>query len=268
MDRFDLSGRVAIVTGASQGIGKGIALTLAEAGADLAIVAREPEQVTGGSSRIHLPTEPVVDAVQAMGRRAIGILADVRDPEQVDGMTAQVLRALGRIDILVNNAGATWGETFKTGPLLELTISDFEECMRLNLHSVFLCSRSVAPAMLDQGKGVIVNLSSLNGRGPSPNQGAYGAAKAGVVSLTQTMSLEWAPQIRVNAIAPGYISHPDRAPVHPYAPQQRARLEETVALGRAGTVDDLTGAILYLASDASAYTTGTVIDIEGGRRAW
>lgn len=268
MNSFDLTGRVAIVTGGSQGIGKGIALTLAEAGADIAIVAREPEGVTGGSTRIHQPTQPVVEAIEAMGRKAIGILADVRDADQIDAMTAQVRKTFGHIDILVNNAGATWGETFKTGPLLDLTPADFEECLRLNLQSVFLVSRSVAPTMLSQGKGVIVNLSSLNGRGPSPNQGAYGAAKAGVVSLTQTMSLEWAPQIRINAIAPGYINHPDRAPVHPYAPPQRDRLENTVALARAGTVDDLTGAILYLASDASAYTTGTVIDIEGGRRAW
>jgi NAD(P)-dependent dehydrogenase (short-subunit alcohol dehydrogenase family) len=265
---FDLTGRVAIVTGGSQGIGKGIALAFAEAGADVAIVARESERVTGGSTRIHQPARPVVDQIQAMGRNAIGILADVRDAEQIDEMAARVRRELGRIDILVNNAGATWGETFKTGPLLELTPGDFEECLRLNLHSVFLCSRAVVPTMLEQGKGVIVNLASQSGRGPSPNQGAYGAAKAGVVSLTQTMSLEWAPQVRVNAVAPGYIQHPDRAAVHPYAPPPETRLQGTVALDRAGTVDDITGAILYLASDASAYTTGAVIDIDGGRRSW
>ena len=264
MPRFNLTDRVAVITGASQGIGRAIALTLAEHGADIVVVAREPEPVEGGTERIHRPIEPVVQEIEAMGRRALGILADVRDPEQMSTMAKDALAAFGRIDILVNNAGATWGETFKMAPLLELTPRDFHESLRLNLGSVFLCSSAVVPAMLERGEGVIVNLASISGQGPSPRNGAYGAAKAGVISLTQTMAVEWAP-VRVNAIAPGSVEHADRAAVHPYA-QGRAPVEQTTAVRRGGTVDDIASAALYLASDEASYITGAVIDVNGGRR--
>ena len=153
MPKFDLTDRVAVVTGGSQGIGRGIALALAEHGADVAIVARAPEAVAGGTERIHRPVDPVVQEIEAMGRRALGVLADIRDPEQVQGMAAQVTGAFGRVDILVNNAGATWGETFKMAPLLELTPRDFQECLRLNLMSQFLCSCAIAPGMVERGEG-------------------------------------------------------------------------------------------------------------------
>ena len=264
MPKFDLTDRVAVVTGGSQGIGRGIALALAEHGADVAIVARAPEAVAGGTERIHRPVEPAVQEIEAMGRRAMGVLADVRDSEQVQGMAAQVTEAFGRVDILVNNAGATWGETFKMAPLLELTPRDFLECLRLNLVSQFLCSCAFAPGMVERGEGVIINLASISGQGPSPGNGAYGAAKAGVLSLTQTMAVEWAP-VRVNAIAPGSVEHADRAAVHPYA-RGRAPVAQTTAVGRGGTVEDIAAAALYLASDEASYVTGTVIDVNGGRR--
>ena len=264
MPKFDLTGRIAVVTGGSQGIGRGIALALAEHGADVAIVAREPEAVAGGTERIHRPVDPVVREIEALGRKAVGILADVRDSEQAQGMAAQAFEAFGRIDILVNNAGATWGETFKMAPLLELSPRDFQECLRLNLASQFLCSCAVAPGMLERGEGVIINLASISGQGPSPGNGAYGAAKAGVISLTQTMAVEWAP-VRVNAIAPGSVDHTDRAAVHPYA-RGRAPVAQTTAVGRGGTVDDIAAAALYLASDEASYVTGVVLDVNGGRR--
>jgi NAD(P)-dependent dehydrogenase (short-subunit alcohol dehydrogenase family) len=267
MPKFDLTDRVAIVTGGSQGIGKGIALGLAEQGAHIVVVSREPEAVTSGTERLHHPANPVVEEIQRLGRKAIGVLADVRDSEQVQAMVARTEETYGRVDILVNNAGASWGETFKMGPLLELTAHDVMESLRLNLLSVFLVSAAVAPVMLRQGKGSIVNMASLSGRGPSLNNGPYGAAKAGVISLTETMAREWGPIVRVNAIAPGAVAHADRSPVHPYA-QGRVPISETTALGRAGTVEDIVGAAVYLASDEASYTTGAVLDINGGNFVW
>ena len=263
MANIDLTDRVAVVTGASQGIGRAIAVALAEHGADVVAVAREPERVEGGTERIHRPLAPVVEDIEVLGRRAVGVLADVRDPEQVDEMAAAALREFGRVDILVNNAGATWGETFKMAPLLELSPRDFQESLRLNLQSVFLCSCALAPSMIEQGAGAIVNLASISGQGPSANNGAYGAAKAGVISLTRTMAMEWAP-VRVNAVAPGSVDHADRAPVHPYA-RGRAPVAQTAALGRAATPGEIASAALFLASDAASYITGAVLDVNGGR---
>ena len=265
MDSMDLTGRVAVVTGGSQGIGKAIALALADAGADIGIVSRLPEAVDIGTQRIHLPAEPVVDEIGERGRKATSILADVRDPEQMRAMADHVKGEFGRVDILVNNAGATWGETFRMGPLLDMGAQDLRECLRLNLESFFHVSTAIAPMMLEQGSGTILNMASGSGQGASPGNGLYGAAKAGVISLTLTMAQEWAPAIRVNAIAPGTIAHADRAAVHPYAPPG-SRGPSNIPLGRTGDADDIAGAALYLVSDAASYTTGTVLDINGGRR--
>lgn len=265
MDSMDLTGKVAIVTGGSQGIGKAIALALADAGADIAVVSRLPEAVNIGTERMHLPADPVIGEIGERGRKAVGILADVREPEQVRAMVGQVKDEFGHVDILVNNAGATWGETFRMGPLLEMGAQDFRECLRLNLESFFYVSSAVAPLMLEQGSGTILNMASGSGQGASPGNGLYGAAKAGVISLTLTMAQEWAPAIRVNAIAPGTIAHADRAAVHPYAPPG-SRGATAIPLGRTGDAVDIVGAALYLVSEAASYTTGTVIDINGGRR--
>ncbi len=262
---MDLSERVAIVTGGSQGIGRSIALTLAEAGATVAIVARKPEAVTLGTERIHKPNHFVNEEIAALGRRTMGIEADVRKPEAMKNMAKLVYEEFGRIDILVNNAGATWGETFRMGPLLDMTSQDLDECLNLNLKSFFHASTAVAPYMLDQGKGTILNMASASGQGASPGNGMYGAAKAGVISFTLTMAQEWAPKIRVNAIAPGTIAHADRAAVHPYAPPG-SRGSDNIPLGRTGDADDISGAALYLVSDSASYTTGTIIDINGGRQ--
>ena len=144
MDSMDLTGRVAVVTGGSQGIGKAIALALADAGADVGIVSRLPEAVDIGTQRIHLPAEPVVDEIGERGRKATSILADVRDPEQMRAMADHVKEEFGRVDILVNNAGATWGETFRMGPLLDMGAQDLRECLRLNLESFFHVSTAFA----------------------------------------------------------------------------------------------------------------------------
>lgn len=266
MVSFDMTDQVAIVTGASQGLGKGIALALAQFGTHVVVVAREPEPVTFGRERPHAPLGSVVAEIQQLGRRTLGIVADVREPDQVDELVKRTMETFGRIDILVNNAGGAWGETFRTGPLLEITKHDLEEAVRLNLTSVFLCSRAVAPIMLDQGKGAIVNISAMGGRGPTPGSGAYAAAKAAVINLTQTMAAEWAPKVRVNVLAPGFVETPHRSRGRSEA--ERNWASRGVALGRAGTPDEYAAAVVYLASDAGAYTTGTVLEVHGGRMSW
>lgn len=263
MPGFELNGRVAIVTGASQGLGKSIALTLANFGADVVVVARKPEPVTGGQQRPHAPVGPVVEEIQRIGRRALGITADVREPDDVTTMIRKTLDAFGRIDILVNNAGGSWGESFRRGSLLETTYKDLEETFRLNVKSVYLCSSAVAPIMKKQGKGVIINIASMGGRIPTPGIGAYSAAKAAVISLTQTMAQEWAPEIRVNALAPGSIATPHR-PRGAGSPESEERRE---ALKRAGDPEEYAGAVLYLVSDYGGFATGSIFEIHGGRRA-
>ena len=263
MTSFDLSGRVVLVTGGSQGLGKATALALAQAGADVAVVARRPETVTVGRSRPHEPVDPVVDEVRALGRRAHGVTADVRDEEQVEALIPEVLDALGRIDILVNVVGGSWGETFRSGPLLELTPQDLMEVYRLNVITMFMCSTAVVPIMKKQGKGVIVNIASGAGRGPSPGQGGYGAAKAALINMTMTMAAEWAPEIRVNSIAISGIETPHR-------PMWTVERSQTIAagsaLGRLGTPEEHAGTVVWLASDYAGYINGTVIDAHGGRR--
>ena len=173
MPSFDLSDRVAIVTGGSQGFGKAIALALASHGANVAVVAREPETVTVGRERPHEPVLPVVDQIKTIGSRAIGITADVREQDQVDAMVAETMDAFGRIDVLVNVVGGSWGETFRSGPLVELEPHDFIECYSVNVLTGFMCSKAVQPIMKAQGKGAIVNVASGAGVNPATGQAAY-----------------------------------------------------------------------------------------------
>src|SRR5262249_44545898 len=161
-------GRTAIVTGASQGLGKATALALARAGADIVVVARRPETVTVGRSRPHEPVDPVASEVEKLGRRAVAITADVRDEDQVQDMVAQAMSGFGKIDILVNVVGGSWGETFRSGPLLGLTPHDLIEVYRVNVLTMFMCSVAVVPIMKKQGKGAIVNIASESGRHASP----------------------------------------------------------------------------------------------------
>ena len=268
MTSFDLTDRVAIVTGAAQGLGRGIALQMARAGADVVAVARLPEPVRGrGRERPHAPIEPVVEEINEMGRRCIGVTADVRVADSVAAMVKQAMDAFGRIDILANNAGGSWGESFNVGPLLEITEEDLEETFRLNVKASFLCSRAVVPIMKQQGKGAIINIASVSGLGANPGYAAYGACKAALINLTQTMAQEWAPEIRVNAIAPGSVDTPHRMRGGGTQAGQDALLQRlgNVALGRSGDPEEFGAAAVFLASDAGSYTTGTCITIDGGR---
>jgi len=262
MMSFDLTNRLAIVTGGSQGLGKATSLALARAGADVVVAARRPEAVTVGRSRPHEPVDPVVEEVTRLGRRSLGITADVRDEEQVESMVAQTMDAFGRIDILVNVVGGSWGETFRAGPLLELAPHDLLEAYRVNVLTMFQCSTAVVPIMKRQGKGVIVNIASEAGRGASPGQAAYGAAKAAVINMSMSMAAEWGPEVRVNSIAIGGLETPHR-------PMWDAHRQESLGrsvLGRVGTPEEHAGTVVWLASDYAGYITGAVIDAHGGGR--
>ncbi|MSQ28807.1 MAG: SDR family oxidoreductase, partial [Dehalococcoidia bacterium] len=210
MPSFDLTGRVAVVTGGAQGLGRAMAVALAQAGADIAVVARDAEPVTVGRARPHAPLGAVSEEIAGLGRRVLAVTADLRDKGEVARMVDAVRTEFGSVDILVNVAGGAWGETFRSGPLLENGGDDLVEVYRANVVTMFLCSTAVAPLMKQQGKGVIINIASIAGRGASPGQGAYGAAKAAVINMSQTMAIEWAPEIRVNAIAIGGVESPHR----------------------------------------------------------
>ncbi|MDA1036560.1 MAG: SDR family oxidoreductase [Chloroflexi bacterium] len=262
---FSLTDRVAIVTGGAQGLGKASALALAQAGADVVIVARESEEVTVGRSRPHAPVDEAVDEIKALGRRAIGVTADIREIEQVEGVVQQAMAEFGRIDILVNVVGGSWGETFKAGPIMELNAHDLIEAYRVNVVTMFQCSQTVLPIMKKQGKGSIINIASVAGQAPSVESPAYGAAKAGVINMTKTMAAAWGPEVRVNVIAVGGIETPHRprwseSSTAAYMPGSSS------ALGRLGLPEEHAGTVVWLASDYAGYITGAVIDANGGAR--
>ncbi|MBT4513095.1 MAG: SDR family oxidoreductase, partial [Chloroflexi bacterium] len=190
LDKFSLEGKVAIITGSGRGIGKGIALAFAEAGADVVCCDLTVSDV-----------EAAAKEVQAQGRRSLAIRCDVTDEGQVLTLIDQTLREFGRIDILVNNVGGT---TF--GPMIRMSRRDFEDVLALNLTSTFMCSQSAAKIMLEQKSGSIINISTRDSIQPCIGRIAYGAAKAGVNSFTKTLAWELSPYIRVNGILVGGVS--------------------------------------------------------------
>lgn len=256
MPDFSLNGRVAIVTGGGTGVGQGIAIGLAEAGADVVVAARRRE-----------PLEETCRAIEALGRKALAVLTDVTELADTRALAKRVLDQFGRIDVLVNNAGGSFGANFKRGPLIDLTPEDIDGCLALNVKSVLLCSQAVVPAMRAQGRGSIINIASIGGRGisaPSQGFGLYGPAKAAVLTLTNNMATEWAPQIRVNAVAPSTITTPRVEATR--TPEVEASITAGIALGRIGRPEEVAGAVVFLASDAAAWITGSVIDVHGGLR--
>ena len=245
LDRFALDGKVAIVTGAGRGIGKGIALAFAEAGADLVCAARTVSQI-----------EATAAEIRKLGRKALAIPCDVQDSQQVESMVSKTMEEFGHIDILVNNAG---GGSF--AGVTKMTQSAFEADLRLSLTSVFMCSKAVAKVMLEQKVGSIVNISSRESQVPSLGLSAYGAAKAGVNSFTLTLAWELAPYVRVNAILPGAVMTETNAPIFEPVKEQ---LAGSSPLNRLGTPEDIALAALYLASSASDWVTGRLFQIDGG----
>jgi 7-alpha-hydroxysteroid dehydrogenase len=245
LDRFALTGKVAIVTGAGRGIGKGIALAFAEAGADVILVDITLDAI-----------EKARSGVEGQGRRGLDIACDVREPDQIDLMVSRARSEFGHIDVLVNNAGGT---PFK--PTLKTSLRTWEAVIRQNLTATFLCSKAVSPVMLEQKAGSIINISSRESQMPSLGMAAYGAAKAGVNLLTRTLAWELAPHVRVNAILPGAIWTEGSAPV---LEPVRDRVIANTPLKRIGRPEDIALAAIYLASSASDWVTGKLFEIDGG----
>jgi NAD(P)-dependent dehydrogenase (short-subunit alcohol dehydrogenase family) len=244
--RADLSGKVALVTGASSGLGLHMAKTLARAGAKVALAARRLERV-----------EAEARALADEGATAVAVPLDVTDPASVEAAVARVRDALGPATILVNNAGIA-----HTDRALELTPETFREVVATNLEGAFYVARAAARAMIEAG-GSIVNVASILGLRVAGRVAAYAASKAGLVRLTEALALEWARHgIRVNALAPGYVETDlNREFLSSEAGQAlRARIPQR----RFGRLEDLDGPLLLLASDASAYVTGAVIVVDGG----
>ncbi len=247
---FSLEGKVSIVTGAGRGIGKAIALGLADAGADVVVAARTASDI-----------DATVGEIIAKGKKALAVPTDVRLSDPVTNLAEKTIAQFGRIDILVNNAGGTFA-----APTMELSEGGWDAIVRENLKSVFLCSKAAAKVMISQGKGSIISIASVAGLRAYLNNAAYGAAKAGIINFTKTLAIGLAPHnIRVNAIAPGFIATHGALQFQKDIPTERMqrRLAST-PLGRFGQPEEIVGGVIYLASDASSYVTGQTLVIDGG----
>jgi NAD(P)-dependent dehydrogenase (short-subunit alcohol dehydrogenase family) len=248
---FSLAGKVAIVTGGSRGIGRSIALGLAEHGADVAIAARKPEALA-----------EAVAAVEALGRRAIGVPTNVRRTEELRALVDETRRQLGRVDILVNNAGTNP----VYGPVQDIDERAWDAIMNTNVKAVHFLSNFAREAMLEHGDGgAIVNVSSVGGYRASDVIGGYSVSKSALIMLTQVQAKTWGSDgIRVNAIAPGLIKT-EFARALWENERTRRSAEADSALRRIGGPDEMAGAVVYLASPASTFVTGQTLVLDGGR---
>ena len=244
---FDLSGRIAAVTGANTGIGQGIAVALAEAGADVALVGRSSMEETAA-------------LVARVGRRAHEVRADLADPSVLPGVIAATVRFGGRIDILVNNAGI-----IRRADALDYTETDWDAVLDVNLKSVFFLSQAAARQMVDQGGGgSIVNVASVLSFQGGIRVAAYTASKSGVAGLTRLLACEWAARgINVNAIAPGYCVTSNTAALRA-DPERSTAILARIPAGRWGAPADIGGAAVFLCSPAAAYVHGVTLPVDGG----
>jgi NAD(P)-dependent dehydrogenase (short-subunit alcohol dehydrogenase family) len=247
---FSLEGRVAIVTGASRGIGEAIAVRLAEAGAAVALSARKPEGLDAVARRIG-----------AAGGRALAVAAHMGKPGDVEALVGRTVSAFGRVDVLVNNAATN--PYF--GPLLGIEEGAWDKTFEVNVKGYFAATRAVVAHLRSRKEpGAVVNVASIVGLRAAPLQGAYGMTKAAVISMTRTLAQELGPEgIRVNAIAPGLVETRFAGTLVSNE-ELRDRFVSRTALGRHAQPDEIAGAALYLASDASGYVTGHVLVVDGG----
>jgi 3-oxoacyl-[acyl-carrier protein] reductase len=241
-----LAGQVAVVTGASRGIGRAVAIALAVAGA----------QVVVNYARSSTAADEVVAEIVTAGGSAVAIQADVSQADQVDGLINGTLKQFGRVDVLVNNAGIT-----RDTLLLRMKLEDWQAVIDLNLTGVFLCTRAVAKIMLKQRSGRIINIASVAGQMGNPGQANYSAAKAGVIGFTKTVAKELASRgITANAVAPGFIETDMTDDLG-----NTDEIRKFIPLGRFGQPEDIAGMVRFLAADpAAAYITGQVFNVDGG----
>lgn len=248
LDKFKLDGKVALVTGSATGIGRAIAVGLAEAGADVACHCRKPGDAA-----------ETVAVIESLGRKATEVSGDMSDKQVPKAVIKDVVEAFGRIDILINNAGM-----IRRSPAVDFTEDDWSTVIEVNLSSVFRLAQAAGRHMIDQGGGKIVNIASLLSFQGGINVPAYTASKSGVAGLTKALANEWAKSnITVNAIAPGYIATNNTAALQADETRNRQILERIPA-GRWGASDDLVGAAVYLSSPASDYMQGHILVVDGG----
>jgi gluconate 5-dehydrogenase len=249
-DLFKLSGRTAIVTGGSRGLGEEMAEGLAEAGASLMLCARREEWLT-----------PTVDRLRGLGYGVEGMVADVAKPADVQAVVDATMKTYGRVDILVNNAGITWGERPEAMPF-----DKWQKVLDVNLTGAFLFAQAAGREMLKREYGRIINVASIAGLHASvrgPHYAAYSATKAGLMGLTRELAASWGRQgIRVNAIAPGFFHSRLADPVISLA---EPSIKASCPIPRVGAAGELKGVAVFLAADASNYITGQVIVVDGGR---
>ncbi|RKR76469.1 SDR family NAD(P)-dependent oxidoreductase [Frondihabitans australicus] len=248
LEKFSLQGRTSVVTGSTRGLGRAFALALAEAGSDIVVVGRDEEAAAAAAAE-----------VESRGVRAHVVLADVTSRPDVEGLLASSVDAFGRVDVLVNNAGACIHR-----PALEVTDEEWREVMGVNVDGLFIASQVFGRHMIERGGGTIVNVGSMSGAivNRPQWQPAYNASKAAVHHITRSLAAEWAPLgVRVNAIAPGYM-RTAMAPVDD--PRFHRHWIEDTPQERAGEPDELGPAMVFLASDASSFMTGSVLTIDGG----
>lgn len=243
---MELEGKVAIVTGAAQGIGKAISLLLARRGADVVSADINIEKA-----------EETASEIESIGRRSIAVKVNVADPEDVERMVQTVIERFGKIDILVNNAGIT-----RDRLILRMTEEDWDAVMDINLKGTFNCTKSCIRHMSRQKSGKIVNIASVVGEMGNAGQANYAASKAGVIGFTKTIAREFAQRgINVNAIAPGYI----QTPMTEALPEKvKEELKRLIPMERLGQPEDVAQAVLFLVSEASSYITGQVLNVNGG----
>jgi 2-dehydro-3-deoxy-D-gluconate 5-dehydrogenase len=249
LDAFKLDGQVALVTGVGRGLGQGMAIALAQAGADIVGLDRG---VSGSAT---------AEAVRALGRRYQPVVCDLRSAsvEQLGQIVGQVVAEMGRLDILVNNAG-----TIRRAPALEFSEADWDDVLQINLKAAFFLAQAAARVMVPRQRGKIINVASMLSFQGGINVASYTAAKSGLTGITRGLANEWAQYgVNVNAIAPGYMVTDNTAALRAN-PNRAPAILERIPAGRWGTPDDLGGAVVFLASAASDYLHGAIIPVDGG----